>query len=102
MANPRGPRHGLGRCRLLRGCRTPTPLRPGRDVWLDTAYTLGHLPDDEFVDFVRIHGAERILWGSDGPWTDASRELTHLRSLRLREVELDAITRANAERLLRL
>lgn len=74
----------------------------GRDVWLDTAYTLGHLPDERFVEFIRAHGAERILWGSDGPWTDADRELAHLRSLNLGATELDAITHANAERLLGL
>ena len=26
----------------------------GRDVWLDTSYTLGHLPDEEFVDLALI------------------------------------------------
>ncbi|MDO9557982.1 MAG: amidohydrolase family protein [Coriobacteriia bacterium] len=74
----------------------------GRDVYFDTAFTLGHLPDDEFVSLVRKHGAERVLFGSDGPWTDQALELEHLRSLPLTALEIDAICGGNAERLLGL
>jgi uncharacterized protein len=74
----------------------------GRDVWFDTAYTLGHLPDDEFVALARDHGADRVLFGSDGPWTDAGAELAHLRSLPLTPVELAGILGGNAVRLLGL
>lgn len=72
----------------------------GRDVWLDTAYTLTHLPDDEFLAIVRAHGTDRVLFGTDGPWTDAARELQHLRRLGLAEDELAAILGGNAQRLL--
>lgn len=74
----------------------------GRDVWLDTAYTLGHLPDSEFVELVRAHGADRVLFGSDGPWTDAKREIAHLGRLGFSAQELEGILGKNAERLLRL
>lgn len=74
----------------------------GRDVWLDTAYTPGHLPDEEFVALVRAHGADRILFGSDGPWTDAAAEMEHLRSLALSSHELEGILGGNAQRLLGL
>ena len=55
----------------------------GRDVYLDTAYTLGHLPDADFVEIVHAHGAEKVLFGSDGPWTDAGAEIAWLRGLPL-------------------
>jgi hypothetical protein len=74
----------------------------GRDVWLDTAFTLGHLPDEEFVALVRAHGAHKVLFGSDGPWTDAGVEIAHLRSLPLSDRELDGILGGNAARLLKL
>lgn len=74
----------------------------GRDVMLDTAYTLGHLPDEEFVAIVRAHGAGRVMFGSDGPWTDPARELDHMHSLGFSEDELDAILGRNAELLLGL
>lgn len=72
----------------------------GRDVWLDTAYTLGHLPDDEFVALVRGHGVERVLFGSDGPWTDPAVEIAHLRRLGFSETELGGILGGNAEAML--
>jgi len=72
----------------------------GRDVWLDTAYTLGHLPDEEFVEIVRAHGCDRVLFGSDGPWTDARDEIAHLRRLPFTGDELDGILGGNAVRLL--
>jgi hypothetical protein len=74
----------------------------GRGVWLDTAYTLGHLPDDEFVDLVRSHGVERVLFGSDGPWTDAGAEVAHLRQLGFSADELEALLGGNAAELLGL
>jgi len=75
-------------------------LLVGRDVYLDTAYTLGHLPDADFVEIVHAHGPERVLFGSDGPWTDAKAEIAWLRRLPLREGVIDAILSTNAERLL--
>jgi uncharacterized protein len=75
-------------------------LLVGRDVYLDTAFTLGHLPEADFVEIVHAHGAERILFGSDGPWTDAAAEIAWLRRLPLREGVIDAVLGHNAERLL--
>ena len=72
----------------------------GRDVWIDTAYTLGHLPDDEFVALARAHGVDRVLSGSDGPWTDSEKEIAHLRRLAFTPDELAGILGGNAERLL--
>ena len=72
----------------------------GKHVYLDTAYTLGHLPDADFVEIVHAHGPERVLFGSDGPWTDPIAEMAWLRRLPLREGVVDAILGGNAERLL--
>lgn len=74
----------------------------GRHVWLDTSYTLGHLPDADVVSLARAHGVERVLFGTDGPWTDAKREREHLGSLGFDEHELAAILGGNAEKLLGL
>jgi len=74
----------------------------GSDVYLDTAYTLGHLPDADFCEIVHAHGPERVLFGSDGPWTDAAAEIAWLRRLPLAPRVVDAILGGNAERLLAL
>jgi predicted TIM-barrel fold metal-dependent hydrolase len=72
------------------------------DFWVDTAYTLGHLPDERFVELVRAHGADKVLFGSDGPWTDPAAEIAHLARLGFAQAELDALLGGNAERLLGL
>lgn len=74
----------------------------GRSVWLDTAYTLGHLPDEEFVALVRAHGTDRVLFGSDGPWTDPATEIAHLSRLGFSADELAGIAGGNTARLLGL
>jgi predicted TIM-barrel fold metal-dependent hydrolase len=75
-------------------------LLVGRNVYLDTAYTLGHLPDTDFVEIVHAHGAEKVLFGSDGPWTDPGAEIVWLRSLPLADGVIEAVLGGNAERLL--
>lgn len=72
----------------------------GTDVFLDTSYSLGHMPDEEFVELVHKHGAERILFGTDSPWADQRQELDHMKSLPLSPSELEMILGGNAERLL--
>lgn len=72
----------------------------GREVYLDTSYVFGHLADDEFVDLVRSHGIDRILFGTDSPWTDQEKELNHLKQLPFSEDELKRICGINAEGLL--
>lgn len=72
----------------------------GRNVYFDTAYVPGYLPDEAFRFLIREHGAERVLFGSDGPWKDAGVEIAHLRRLGLSDDELAGILGGNAERLL--
>ncbi|HEY5549422.1 MAG TPA: amidohydrolase family protein [Coriobacteriia bacterium] len=72
----------------------------GSSAWFDTAYTLGHLADEAFVELVRALGTDRVMFGSDGPWTDAKTEIAHLRSLPFKPAELTAILGGNAERFL--
>lgn len=72
----------------------------GRDVYLDTAYTLGWVDEDLFRTILAAHGTQRVLFGSDGPWADQTIEMERLRDLRLPEDDLAAILGGNATRLL--
>lgn len=70
------------------------------DVWFDTAYTLGHMPDAEYLALVRDIGPERVLFGTDGPWTDMTAEIERTRGLGLTTEELERILGGNAAELL--
>jgi hypothetical protein len=74
----------------------------GRDVYFDTAYCPRNMPDAELVSLARDHGIERVLFGSDGPWTDAAAEVAYLERVGFTCEELDAILSGNAVRLLGL
>ena len=74
----------------------------GRDVYLDTSFTLPYLGEERFKELVAAHGAQKILFGSDAPWGDLSRDVAQLRAMPLPEQDLEAILWRNAARLLGL
>ena len=75
----------------------------GRDIFMDTSFVLRVMPPDVLERFLKKHPAERILFGSDSPWTDQSEELRYLMSLPyLRVEEKEKIAGRNAARLLDL
>ena len=72
----------------------------GEDVYFDTAYNLGHVTPSELSELLEKHGTERILFATDSPWQDISREVERIRTLGLSERELSMILSENAVRLL--
>ncbi len=72
-----------------------------KNLYFDTALLASEGADPQKVlSIIRKHGAGRILFGSDMPWSDPAAELAFLRSLILSEAELRAITEENALSLL--
>ena len=56
----------------------------------------------QFMNFVKIFGAERILFGTDSPWTAARNSIDFIRNLPLSDVDKEKILGLNAQKLLRL
>jgi len=73
----------------------------GCDVYIDTSYSLHQLGARAFVDLIKRHGVERVLFGTDSPWTGQKQEVEAIRSLALEEWEKRAIMGDNALRLLK-
>ncbi len=73
----------------------------GRDVYFDTAMGFECFESEQFLRIVKNHGADKILFGSDSPWSNASRELAVLNSLALTDEEKNMILSGNAKRLLK-
>lgn len=74
----------------------------GKPLTLDLSHTLGWMPEEQIVRMVRNHGANRIVFGSDGPWQDCGKVLQAFLKLPLSGDEQGPILWENAARLLGL
>lgn len=72
----------------------------GADVYLDTSHATELLEASELRDMIRAHGVRKVLFASDGPWTDAAAALAALRACGLAEEELERVCWSNAAELL--
>ncbi len=72
----------------------------GKNVYFDTAYIDGTIPDEQALRIIRNHGADKILFASDCPWHPSCREKAMIERLPLTEEERGMIFCGNAERLL--
>ena len=72
------------------------------NVYLDTALACRSCGAEQMKRMIRRHGADRILFASDCPWSRSCDELDFLQKLGLRDDELEQILYRNAERLLGL
>lgn len=72
----------------------------GRNVRLDTAFCLEYMSKDRLKSIVAKHGAERILFATDSPWSRQDEYLRRIRELFPDDTEFNAITGGNAEKLL--
>lgn len=87
----------------------------GRNVYLDTAFSYGQIQYKDGVDhrwklmdsdmfraIINRHGADKILFGTDSPWSDQSESIADIDGLGLAEDEKRKIMGENAAVLLNL
>ncbi len=74
----------------------------GKNVYLDTAYSYGMLPPKIATPIIKAHGADKILMGSDAPWSNPAHYIEFIECLDISEEEKRAILGGNAQRLLGL
>ncbi len=74
----------------------------GENVYLDTSMGQKYYSKKQFTDIVRAHGADRILFGSDSPWSRADEEIALINESPLTDTEKRLILGENAERLLKI
>lgn len=72
----------------------------GSDVYLDTAYVISHIPSERLSAMIHKHGADKVLFGSDTPWTTQSEVIRCLNQLDLTEEEFALVSHKNAMKLL--
>ena len=74
----------------------------GEDVYLDTAYVLRFTDKNRFCKMLDKHGAERILFASDSPWSSISDDVKIIKSFSLDKRTEEMILGENAATLLGL
>ena len=74
----------------------------GTNIYLDTAMGFDYFPPEQFLRIVKNHGADKILFGSDAPWSNAKLEIDRLKAFPLSEKEITAILSGNAKRILKI
>lgn len=74
----------------------------GRNLYLETSFTVGWLTSLKIVELARRHGVSKILFGTDSPWADQGIELERFNALPFTPDERTAILSTNAHRLLGL
>ena len=72
----------------------------GEDVYFDTSYCLREVPRDLFMRYIDKHGADRILFGSDSPWSNMAKDVKTLKSFSLERCIEEKIFSGNARELL--
>ena len=72
----------------------------GSNIYFDTSMGFDFYSHEQFLRIVKNHGVEKILFGSDSPWSDAESEIAHIRALPLEKSELDMILGNNAKKIL--
>ncbi len=74
----------------------------GTDVYLDTSMGFKYYGKEQFLKILKAHGADKILFGSDSPWSRADEEIEIFNSLPITDEEKEKILSGNAKRLLNL
>ena len=74
----------------------------GGNFYLDLSSSMRFFPPEQFIRMVRNHGTEKILFGSDSPWSGQQMDLDYLRKLGFAKEELEQILWKNGARLLGL
>lgn len=87
----------------------------GKKIFIDTSFSTGTIPAQknfvgeknllgakDFLEFIKIFGAEKILFGTDSPWTSATDSINFIKKLSITDTEKEKILGLNAKNLLGL
>jgi len=74
----------------------------GTDIYFDTSMGFEFFSKAQFLRILEKHGADKILFGSDAPWSNAKAETEQIKNLPLTESEKNLILSGNAKRILNI
>ena len=71
----------------------------GKNCFIDTSLASVFINTDLSMELINKHGTEKILFGTDFPWSDSKKEIEFIDSLPLSEADKDKIFYKNAAEL---
>ena len=90
----------------------------GTNIFMDTAFSTGKIPArndfvwkaedlnllnvEEFMKLYKIFGAEKILFGTDSPWSSPVESIDFIKNLPISDVEKNKILGGNSEKILQM
>lgn len=77
-------------------------IRDARNIYFDTAYCAEYMSDEMFMEMYRAYGEDRILFGSDLPWSDPHDEIRMIDRMPISDSAKDKIFYKNAAKLLKI
>lgn len=72
----------------------------GQNLYFDTSMGFEHYSKEQFLRIVKNHGCERIVFGTDAPWSNQKEELIRIKSSGFNENVLENILYNNAKNIL--
>ncbi|MBQ0105731.1 MAG: amidohydrolase family protein [Armatimonadetes bacterium] len=72
----------------------------GKNIYLDTCFTHLYISGEKLAKMIKDHGADRVLFGTDSPWSDQKQQVGYIESLDLTEEEKKLVLGENAKGLL--
>lgn len=74
----------------------------GEDIFFDTSCNEAYIPQEKFEEMIKAHSPDKILFGTDLPWTDPKIGLERINKLNISQSDKDKILGENAAKLLKL
>lgn len=76
-------------------------LLMGLPIYIDTAYSIKQMDSAQLVRMAKAHGTDRVLFGTDAPWSSQKEDVEIFRGLTaFNETEQEQILSGNAKKLL--
>ena len=72
----------------------------GTNIYIDTSMGFDYYSEEQFMRIVKNHGSDKVLFGTDSPWSNSGKERERLLALPLPVEDKENILHKNAERLL--
>ena len=52
----------------------------GKNIYMETSFSFGWLSYEKIKDFILRHPSDYILFGTDSPWSDQSKEIENIKT----------------------